>query len=95
MYPKSIMAKSTTPTSLTSFMSIKALSENLTLHILHNKMRKNCTIREMARSMLKEKGIPNIFWVEAVYTTVYIFNRYLTSAVQDNTFIEAWSGQKS
>ncbi|RDX73151.1 hypothetical protein CR513_47274, partial [Mucuna pruriens] len=30
---------------------------------------------EMARSMLKEKGLPNIFWVKALYTDVYMLNR--------------------
>jgi len=49
---------------------------------------------EMARSMLKEKGMPNTFWAEAVYTAVYILNRCLTKAVKDKTLIEAWSGRK-
>jgi len=49
---------------------------------------------EMARSMLKEKGMPNTFWAEAVYTAVYILNRCPTKAVQDKTPIEAWSGRK-
>nr|KYP39141.1 Retrovirus-related Pol polyprotein from transposon TNT 1-94 [Cajanus cajan] len=49
---------------------------------------------EMARSMLKEKGLPNTFWVEAVYIAVYILNRCPTKVVQDKTLIEAWSGIK-
>jgi len=49
---------------------------------------------EMARSMLKGKGMPNTFWAEAVYTTVYILNRCPTKEVQDKTPIEAWSGRK-
>uniref|UniRef100_A0A151UDA6 Retrovirus-related Pol polyprotein from transposon TNT 1-94 n=1 Tax=Cajanus cajan TaxID=3821 RepID=A0A151UDA6_CAJCA len=49
---------------------------------------------EMARSMLKEKGLPNTFWGEAVYTAVYILNRCPTKVVQDKTPIEAWSGIK-
>jgi len=44
---------------------------------------------EMEISMLKEKNMPNNFWVEAVYTTVYILNRCPTKAVQDKTPIEA------
>lgn len=56
--------------------------------------RKNRTVMEMARSMLKEKGLPNTFWAEAVYTAVYIMNRCPTKAVQDKTPIEAWSGKK-
>nr|KYP59938.1 Copia protein [Cajanus cajan] len=49
---------------------------------------------EMARSMLKEKGLPNTFWAEAIYTAVYLLNRYPTKAVRDKTPIEAWSGKK-
>ena len=49
---------------------------------------------EMARSMLKEKGLPNIFWAEAVYTTVYMLNRCPTKSVKDKTPIEAWNGKK-
>nr|KYP60991.1 Retrovirus-related Pol polyprotein from transposon TNT 1-94 [Cajanus cajan] len=56
--------------------------------------RKNRTVMEMARSMLKEKGLPNTFWAEAVYTAVYLLNRCPTKAVRDKTPIEAWSGKK-
>ena len=49
---------------------------------------------EMARSMLKEKGLPNKFWTGAVYTVVNILNKCPTKVVQDKTPIEAWSGQK-
>jgi len=51
--------------------------------------RKNRTVMEMARSMLKEKGMPNTFWAEAVYTAVYILKRCPTKAVQDKNPIEA------
>ncbi|KAH9723491.1 hypothetical protein KPL70_007130 [Citrus sinensis] len=37
--------------------------------------RKNRTIVEMARSMLKGKGIPNNLWAEACHTAMYILNR--------------------
>ncbi|RDX73148.1 hypothetical protein CR513_47280, partial [Mucuna pruriens] len=48
---------------------------------------------EMARSMLKEKGLPNTFWAKVVYTVVYILNICSTKAVQDKTLIEAWTRQ--
>ncbi|KAK7400599.1 hypothetical protein VNO78_11809 [Psophocarpus tetragonolobus] len=48
----------------------------------------------MARSMLKKKGLPNTFWPEVVYITVYILNRCPTKEVQDKTPIEALSEQK-
>lgn len=57
--------------------------------------RKNKTIAEMARSMLKEKGLPNTFWTKAIYIAVYVHNKCPTKAVQDKTPIEAWSGQNS
>nr|CAD1820646.1 unnamed protein product [Ananas comosus var. bracteatus] len=56
--------------------------------------RKNRTIVEMARSMMKGKGLPNQFWAEAVNTTVFILNRSPTKAVQNKTPYEAWHGQK-
>nr|KYP49148.1 Copia protein [Cajanus cajan]KYP49151.1 Copia protein [Cajanus cajan]KYP49153.1 Copia protein [Cajanus cajan] len=49
---------------------------------------------EMARSMPKEKGLPNTFWAEVVYTAIYILNRCPTKAGQDKTPIEAWSEKK-
>ena len=56
--------------------------------------RKNWTVMEMSRSMLNEKGLPNTFWAEVVYTAIYILNRCLTKAVQYKTPIEACNGQK-
>ncbi|XP_022849751.1 uncharacterized protein LOC111371808 [Olea europaea var. sylvestris] len=51
--------------------------------------RKNRTIVEMARSMLKGKGLPNLYWAEAVNTAVYILNRSPTKAVRNKTPYEA------
>ena len=48
----------------------------------------------MARSMLKEKDLPNNFWAEAVATAVYLLNLSPTKAVQNFTPLEAWSGTK-
>lgn len=36
--------------------------------------RKNRTVMEMARCLLKEKEMPNKFWAEAVNTSVYLLN---------------------
>jgi len=55
--------------------------------------RKNRTIVEMARSMLKGKELPNSFWAEAVSSAVYILNRSPTKAVRDKTPFEAWHGR--
>ena len=56
--------------------------------------RKNRTIMDMARSMLKAKGMPNYFWAEAVTCAVYLINRSPTRSVPNTTPIEAWSGFK-
>ncbi|MCO5604434.1 hypothetical protein L7F22_058600 [Adiantum nelumboides] len=56
--------------------------------------RKNRVIVEMARSMIKAKGLPNNFWAEAVNTAVYILNRSYTKAVKDMTPLQAFSGKK-
>ena len=53
--------------------------------------RKNRTIVEMERSMMKEKGLPTEFWGEVVATTVYLINRFPTKVVCDRIPIEAWS----
>nr|CAD1824673.1 unnamed protein product [Ananas comosus var. bracteatus] len=55
--------------------------------------RKNRTIVEMARSMLKEKGLPNEFWAEAVNTAVYIQNRCPTNVVKNKNHLKLGQGQ--
>ena len=49
---------------------------------------------ECVRSMLSSAKLPNIFWAEAVSTTVYLQNRLLTSALKNKTPEEVWSGRK-
>jgi hypothetical protein len=44
--------------------------------------RKNRSIVEMAKCMLKAKGLPKSFWAEAVHTAAYLLNRSPTSALQ-------------
>lgn len=56
--------------------------------------RRNRTVMEMARCMLKGKGLPNQFWAEAVNTAVYILNRSYTKALDGKTPHEAYSGKK-
>ena len=56
--------------------------------------RKNKIVMEIARSMLKEKCLPKIFWAEAVYTVVYLLNWCPTRAIQNMTPRESWSRQK-
>ena len=56
--------------------------------------RKNRSIVEVARSMLKAKGLPNKYWAEAVNTAIYLLNRSPTKAVQHMTPYEAWFQRK-
>ncbi|XP_058198441.1 uncharacterized protein LOC131313960 [Rhododendron vialii] len=56
--------------------------------------RKNRTILNMAKSMLKDKDMPKRFWAEAVQCAVYLLNRCPTKNVQSKTPQEAWSTHK-
>ena len=54
--------------------------------------RKNQTIMNMARILLKEKSLSNIFWAKAVACSVYLLNRSPTTSVKMKVPQEAWSG---
>lgn len=56
--------------------------------------RRNRSLVEMARAMLKSKDLPLSFWAEAVHTAAYIQNRTPTRVVENTTPIEAWNGTK-
>ncbi|CAJ2657878.1 unnamed protein product [Trifolium pratense] len=56
--------------------------------------RRNKTILEMARSMLKSKRLPKELWAEAVACAVYLSNCSPTRSVLEKTPQEAWSGRK-
>eukprot|EP00253_Pinus_taeda_P026028 PITA_26028 len=56
--------------------------------------RKNRTIMDMAKSMLKEKHLPNDYWAEVVHCATYILNRCPKKAVMNRVPKEAWSGRK-
>jgi hypothetical protein len=55
--------------------------------------RRNQTVVGMART-LKQRGMPVVFWGEAVVTVVYILNRSPTKALNGRTSYEAWHGRK-
>jgi hypothetical protein len=48
----------------------------------------------MARALLMQRGMPAVFWGEAVVTAVYILNRSPTKALNGRTPYEAWHGRK-
>jgi len=56
--------------------------------------RRNRTAVEMARCLLKSKGVPEEFWGEAVSTAVYLLNRAPTKSLQVRTPYEAWHNRK-
>ena len=56
--------------------------------------RKNRSLMEMARCMVKSQLLPNGFWLEAVMCAAYILNRCPTKALQSITPYEAWHGRK-
>ena len=56
--------------------------------------RRNRTMIEMARSLLKEMQLPNTFWGEAIRHSIYILNRLPTRVVSGINPYEAWSGEK-
>jgi len=56
--------------------------------------RKNRTVMEMARALLKSMGVPGKFWAEAVRHAVYLLNRLPSEAMGDRTPYEAWNGRR-
>jgi hypothetical protein len=54
--------------------------------------RKNQTIMNMERTLLKEKTLSNIFWAEAIACSLYLLNRSPTTKLNMKVPQEAWSG---
>ena len=48
----------------------------------------------MARCMLKENILSNMYWADAVHTTTYILNKIPTKMVKNFTPYEAWFCRK-
>jgi transposase InsO family protein len=51
--------------------------------------RRNQTVVTMARSLLKSRNMPAIFWGEAVATAFFLLNRAPTKAIDGMTPYEA------
>jgi hypothetical protein len=56
--------------------------------------RRNQTVVGMARALLKQRGMPAVFWGEAVVTAIYILNRSPIKALNGRTPYDAWHGRK-
>jgi transposase InsO family protein len=56
--------------------------------------RMNRTLMEKSRSMLSVVELGQEFWAEAVGTACYLVNRSTSSALDDKTPQEVWTGKK-
>jgi hypothetical protein len=56
--------------------------------------RRNQTIVGIARTLLKQRGMPAVFWGETVVMVVHILNRLSTKALIGRMSYEAWHGCK-
>jgi hypothetical protein len=55
--------------------------------------RKNIIVQEMARTMLMDSKLTDVFWVQAVHTTIHIQNRGMLRNNSDKTPYELWKGR--
>jgi transposase InsO family protein len=55
--------------------------------------RKNKTVQEMARTMIMDSKLTDIFWTQAVHTTVHIQNRVMLRNNTNKTPYELWKGR--
>jgi hypothetical protein len=52
------------------------------------------TLIESARSMIHKTQLPNMYWIEAVFTACYFQNCSYTSALDNTTPFELWTSIK-
>jgi hypothetical protein len=55
--------------------------------------RKNRTVMEMARTMLNESRLNDMFWPQVVHTAVHILNRSFLRNNNDKTPYQLWKGR--
>jgi hypothetical protein len=56
--------------------------------------RKNQTIMNMERKLIRDKFLSNLFWAEVVACSIYLLNISPTTSVKMKVPQEAWSGTK-
>jgi hypothetical protein len=56
--------------------------------------RRNRTVMDMSKALLKSMMVPGEFWGEAIRHFVYLLNRLPTKMMGDTTPYEAWNGRK-
>jgi transposase InsO family protein len=57
--------------------------------------RRNQTVVATAHALLKQRGMPAIYWGEAVMTVIHLLNRSPTKALDGKTPYEAWHGAQA
>ena len=55
--------------------------------------RKNRTVQEMARTMIMDSKLTDIFWTQAVHIAVHIQNRVMLRNNTDKTPYKLWKGR--
>ena len=76
---------------ISSLFSVMSKGSRTTLLVVE---RRNQSVVEMARCMLKAMSVPARFWGEAVLTVVYVLNKSPTKSLQGVTPFEAWHKRK-
>lgn len=56
--------------------------------------RKNRTLQEMVRTMMKAKNVPHVFWAKAMSTACHVINRVYISPHSQMTPYQYWKGRK-
>jgi hypothetical protein len=56
--------------------------------------RRNQTVVEMVRCMMKSMQVPSRFWAEATSAAIYVLSKSPTKSLQNKTPFEAWHGMK-
>jgi transposase InsO family protein len=55
--------------------------------------RKNMTVHEMSQTMLMDSKLIDIFWTQAMHTTIHIQNRVILKNITDKMPYELWKGR--
>ena len=55
--------------------------------------RRNCTLKDMVRSMISHSSLPESLWGEVVKTAVYVLNKVPSKAVAKTPY-ELWTSKK-
>jgi len=56
--------------------------------------RMNITLNERARCIRIQKGLPNVFWADAISTTTYLINRGPSIPLHYQLLEEVWFGNE-